>query len=200
MKKLAIFVDWENVRQRVFIKASETNNKKVNYNKIENVITLVKAFVDPKQEEIYRIFFYVAKPFGETINNIDYSNTKTYQNSMSFLKDLAVQDNVAIRKGYLAVRGFDKNNHPIFVQKQVDMLIGLDISHISHHKHADRVLILSADTDIIPAMKTARIAGLQVVYGYCPDVQKDDIHRKLKEHSDFIRGADFGSIFASSKL
>lgn len=129
------------------------------------------------------------------MNGIDYSQTKTYQNSAAFLSNLAVQDNIAVRKGYLAIRGYDKNNQPIFVQKQVDMLIGLDIAHVSHYKHADRVLILSADTDIIPAMKTARINGLQVVYGYCSDVQGNNIHRKLKEHSDFVRAKQFASIF-----
>ncbi|MFZ6007664.1 MAG: NYN domain-containing protein [Nitrospirota bacterium] len=194
MKKIAIFVDWENLRQRVFVEASTVLGKKINYNHIPNVIKLITSFVEPN-EEIHRIFFYLAKPFGETVNGVDYSQTSTYQNSVSFIKKLAIQDNIAVRKGYLAIRGYDKNNQPIFVQKQVDMLIGLDIAHISHHKHADRVLILSADTDIIPAMKTARINGLQVVYGYCSDIQGNDIHRKLKEHSDFIRERDFGSIF-----
>ena len=60
------------------------------------------------------------------------------------------------------------------------MLFGLDIAHVSYNRLVDRILILSSDTDIVPAMKTARINGLQVILGCCPDVQTD-IHRELKE-------------------
>ncbi|MBF0520588.1 MAG: hypothetical protein HQK92_12805 [Nitrospirae bacterium] len=109
---------------------------------------------------------------------------------------MSVEDLVAVRKGYVAIRGTDVNNDPIFEQKQVDMLLGLDIAHVSYNKLADRVLLLSLDTDIIPAIKTARIHGIQIIFGFCEDVvDPSDIHRKLKEHADFTRAIQFKSIF-----
>ena len=63
---------------------------------------------------------------------------------------------------------------PIFEQKQVDMLLGLDVAHISYCRLADRALILCCnDTDMIPAMKLARVNGLQVIVGLCPDIQSN---------------------------
>ncbi len=62
----------------------------------------------------------------------------------------------------MQVRGIVAGGRPDIVQKQVDMLIGLDISEVSYNKHADKILVFSKDTDMIPALKTARINGLTV--------------------------------------
>lgn len=113
---------------------------------------------------------------------------------INFIEKLQVEDHIAIRKGKIVYRGLDNQNSPIFIQKQVDMLLGLDIAHVAYNKLADRALILTVDTDIIPAMKTARINGLQVIWGCCPDVQ-NDLPKGLKKHSDFIREINFTSIF-----
>ena len=70
------------------------------------------------------------------------------------------------------------------------MLFRLDIAHVAFNKYADRVLILCFDTDMIPAMKEARIYGMQVIWGWCPDLQTkpDD---NLRKHADFIRAKTF---------
>ena len=194
LKKVAVFVDWENIRKGIYEEASKIYPHKINYNQFENIKKLINTFIIPDQEEIYRIFFYLANPFGGIINGVNYSQTPIYQRSISFREQLEIQELIAVRKGDLLYRGLDHNNHPIFMQKKVDMLFGLDIAHVSYGKLADRVLILCADSDIIPAMKTARINGLQVIFGCCPDIQKD-IRRELKAHSDFIRAKDFKVIF-----
>jgi len=194
MKKVAIFVDWENIRIGIFEESAKKLHQKVDYNQIENIINFIYSFLDTKNEEIYRIFFYLADPFGSSINGIDYSKTPTYKLSTALIEKLAVTEYVALRKGSLVVRGFDNRKKPIFIQKKVDMLFGLDIAHVSYNRLVDRVLILSADTDIVPAMKTARINGLQVIFGCCSDVQCD-LHRELKEHADIIRAIPFQTIF-----
>ena len=193
-KKVAVFVDWENVRKGIFDQASKAYPSRIDYNQAKNVFTLINAFLDLKQEEIYRIFFYLAEPFSGTLKGVNYLKTPTYQHAIAFMERLGVEDQIALRKGDLAFRGFDKNNKPIFVQKKVDMLLGLDIAHVSYNRLADRILVLCADTDIVPAMKTARINGLQVIFAYCPDLQ-NDIRRELKLHSDFLRGKVFKDIF-----
>jgi len=194
MKKVAIFVDWENIRIGVFEESARNHHKKINYNNVDNIIKFIHSFIDGKNEEIYRIFFYLTDPFGSVINGTDYSKTPTYELSTALIDKLAVTEYVALRKGSLVVRGLDANKKPIFIQKKVDMLFGLDIAHVSYNKLVDRVLILSADTDIVPAMKTARINGLQVIFGCCSDIQCD-IHRELKEHADIIRAISFQKIF-----
>ena len=194
LKKIAIFVDWENIRLGVFKKSGQILPKQINFNSVDNILKFIYSFIDSSTEGVYRIFFYLTDPFGGTINTTDYSKTPTFKNAVSLIEKLAVTDYIALRKGILVFRGFDNNNKPIFVQKKVDMLIGLDIAHVSYNRLADRVLILSADTDIVPAMKTARINGLQVVLGFCSDAQTN-ISREMKEHSDIVRDKPLSHIF-----
>lgn len=170
-KKVAIFVDWENVRKGIFEEASKAIHKKINYNDVDNVLKFFYSFIEPDKEEIYRTFVYLSEPYAGTAGGIDYKTTPAFTYAINFIEKLSVNDHIAIRKGKIVYRGLDKESKPIFMQKQVDMLLGLDIAHIAYNKLADRALILTADTDIIPAMKTARINGLQVIWGCCPDVQ-----------------------------
>ena len=72
LKRVAIFVDWENIRIGIFEAASKYNIKIINYNQEDNIIKFITAFIDPKSEEIYRIFIYIADPFGGTIDGVDY--------------------------------------------------------------------------------------------------------------------------------
>ncbi len=58
--------------------------------------------------------------------------------------------------------------HPKFKQKGVDMRIGLDIASITAKKLCSKIVLISGDTDIVPAMKIARKAGVHV-YWYSMD-------------------------------
>ena len=118
MKKVAIFVDWENIRIGVFEEAAKTLSYKVSYNDINNVIKYINSFIDDTAEEIYRIFFYLADPYGGIVGKMDYSKTPTYIHATSFIEKLGITEYVAIRKGTLIHRGYDINKKPIFIQKK----------------------------------------------------------------------------------
>jgi len=55
-----------------------------------------------------------------------------------------------------------KDITPSIKQKGVDMRIGLDIAHLAVKRLCDQLILISADTDMIPAMKLARKEGLRV--------------------------------------
>jgi uncharacterized LabA/DUF88 family protein len=157
-------------------------------------------------EEIYRIFFYTAphltieqisdklnvshkKKFEKFI--ADHPNyQKKIETSALFLKKIVKEEYIALRLGKLLVRGLKDNGYPILMQKQVDMLLGLDISHIAYNKLADKVLIFSADTDVIPAIKTARINGLIVVIADFKENAKG-VNEEIVKHSDIVRVRSF---------
>ena len=70
-------------------------------------------------------------------------------------------------------------------QKQVDMLLGLDIAHVSYQRLVDRILVFCKDTDIVPALKCARINGLQVCLAHIKEGFA--IVAELKKHVDISR-------------
>ncbi|EDQ9667902.1 NYN domain-containing protein [Salmonella enterica subsp. enterica serovar Bareilly] len=62
----------------------------------------------------------------------------------------------------LQVEITEKDIIPTINQKGVDMRIGLDIASLSLKKQVDAIVLVSADSDFIPALKFARREGVQV--------------------------------------
>lgn len=193
MKKIALFVDWENIRKGVFEKASQSLNLFVDYNDPANLIRFFSSFVDTSDEDMYRIFIYLSSPRRVLHFDDHILTNRTYNRTKQFIDNIAMHDLIAVRKGKIKFRGYDSEGNPILLQKQVDMLMGLDIAHVSYLKLVDRVLIFSFDTDIIPAMKTARINGLQVVLPSLPDTCKAP--KDMVRHADIVRSRNFRDIF-----
>jgi len=134
------------------------------------------ACVDHEVEALIRILYYDCAPFqGETKLPVS-GKQHVFYGDDRWLKSLAAKDLFAVRRGVLKFRGFKPKRVPIsptaltdedflpdFEQKGVDMRIGLDIAAYSEKKLADRVILITGDTDCIPAMKHGRKAGLQIV-------------------------------------
>lgn len=77
-----------------------------------------------------------------------------------------------------------KKSKPKFRQKGVDMRIGLDMAHLAHQGKIDRIILITADTDFIPAMKYVRKANIQVVIA---KLGERHLTPDLTMHTDFIR-------------
>jgi uncharacterized LabA/DUF88 family protein len=64
------------------------------------------------------------------------------------------------------------------------MRIGIDVATLALNRYVDRVIVVTNDTDLVPALKVARRHGVQVgiaqIGSYRP-------HQDLVEDSDFKR-------------
>ncbi|MAA75927.1 MAG: NYN domain-containing protein [Salinisphaeraceae bacterium] len=67
-------------------------------------------------------------------------------------------------------------------QKGVDMRIGLDISSLAHNRQADTIILVTGDSDFVPAAKLARREGMEFIVD--PLWQK--VSDELYEHVDGI--------------
>ena len=191
--RTAIIVDWENVRKRIFENPQlRKTGCVIDYNlRAKDLPRFFLAFLE-KEELPYRIFIYTAEPFRDTITKpdgsfIDFSKQPVVQKAGKFIRDISLCDLTAISKGRLAFRGWNSQGKPIFVQKKVDMLIGLDIAHLAYKRLVERILVFSYDLDIQPALRIARLEGLQVVLPILEELGTDAIPEELIEHSDFVR-------------
>ncbi len=193
---VACFVDWENVRKLIFEGARGHRLPRIDYNEPSNLIHFFQSFLLPN-ERFYRIFLYLSEPLSSYNWNgtaYDMTSHPAYRRSVAFIYKMQQIDLIAVRKGKLKPTG--KGSNPVLVQKQVDMLLGLDVAHIAYRQLAERILMFSYDTDVIPALKTARINGTQVIIAECPDIRK--LSPELKAHTDFTRSIPFGKIFEKS--
>jgi uncharacterized LabA/DUF88 family protein len=122
---------------------------------------------------------------------------RTFTSNDTWLHEIAALDLFAVRRGVLKFRGFqrdpkvapgavltDSNFIPQFEQKGVDMRIGLDIASYSAERLAKRIILITNDTDCVPAMKFARKDGLQTVLIQLPNCKPAP---ELVAHADFKR-------------
>ena len=71
-------------------------------------------------------------------------------------------------------------------QKGVDMRIGLDIASMAYKKQVNQIVLISGDSDFVPAAKLARREGVDFVLDPLGSIIKDD----LMEHIDGLRTID----------
>lgn len=148
-------------------------------------------------ENLFRILYYDCPPYqGRTKKPVS-GDSYEFQGNDAWLRDLASRDLVAVRRGVLKFRGWKPRRIPVateqltddhfapdFEQKGVDMRIGLDIATLSAEKPVHRIVLITADTDFIPAMKHGRKSGLQIVAACFPDAS---LTQEFKAHLDFVR-------------
>ena len=203
MEKVAFIVDGG-----YFAKKYKANYKK--FPEADDVeIYILKIFKYLKKNhdhpiEIYRIFYYDCPPLHnlaklikkpgsmeksdfKKICEIFESNYKTIK---KFHDKMKRKSFFALRMGQLRLQGWEpikKSNYwrPKIKQKGVDMRIGLDIANITAKKLCSKVVLVSGDTDMIPAMKTARKEGVHV-YWHSMDDGKYGSNLDLATHSDVI--------------
>lgn len=68
-------------------------------------------------------------------------------------------------------------------QKGVDMRIGVDIASVTFKKQVDRIILISGDSDFVPAAKQARREGIDFIL----DPMRSTIKEDLFEHIDGMR-------------
>jgi uncharacterized LabA/DUF88 family protein len=135
------------------------------------------------QDELIRIYYYDSQPIKlETTRPIsrqrmDLSNHPSYQPNLDRMAQLKQTNFFAVREGRVVFRGWklrsgsvgkpsasltDSDFKPDIQQKGVDMKIGLDLAWISYNKISERILVVTGDSDFIPAFKLARRQGIQI--------------------------------------
>lgn len=148
-------------------------------------------------EELFRVLYYDCAPYVGRATQPVSGTPHEFKGSDAWLHELAARDFFAVRLGVLKFRGWhpkaipvggkplaDSDFSPDFEQKGVDMRIGLDIATLANDRIVDRVVLVTADTDFIPAMKYGRTAGLQVVLAEIPGAK---FGKELLAHVDIKR-------------
>lgn len=142
--------------------------------------------LENQNAELLRIYFYDSPPFNGTEKqpvsgvSLDFSKSNTYRQRARFLADLKHSDFVSVREGALVFHGWrlkkagirklqnqsgslaDEDYAPDLQQKGVDIKIGLDIAWLALERIVHRIILVTGDSDLIPAMKFARRHGIQV--------------------------------------
>jgi len=170
----------------------------------------LKHLTQAKKEsfDLYRIFYYDCLPYDKKQHNpvtgkaIDFSKTDQYKFQLKFFEELKKKRKVALRLGVLEDRKRwiikplktkdlltkkldidDLTEDDVqfdFIQKRVDIKIGLDIASMSLKKQVEQIILVSGDSDFVPASKLARREGIDFLL----DPMWNPIKPHLFEHID----------------
>ena len=67
-----------------------------------------------------------------------------------------------VRQGRLEFRGNATDGRPIFEQKRVDIMLGVDMVQLAAKGYIQQALLLAGDSDFIPAVAAAKAEGVLV--------------------------------------
>ena len=169
----------------------------------------------PHVHDLYRIFYYDCRPSKKAVFNPitrkseELSETNMYSWTTAFLEELKKKRKFAVRLGEISDSGLgyylppaktkelllgkikieDLNKNDLnlsIIQKGVDMRIGLDIASMTYKKQVSQIVLISGDSDFVPAAKLARREGIDFVLDPLGARIKDG----LMEHIDGKRTVD----------
>ena len=162
-------------------------------------------------EQLYRIFVYDCPPLSKKVHNpvtgrsIDLGATPMYVFRTELHRALVCKRKVALRLGELsdgcrwllkpdATQRLLKRAMTVdqlvesdvmydTMQKGVDIKFGIDIAALAYKKLVERVVLITGDSDFVPAAKLARREGLDVVL----DPLWNHVTPSLHEHIDGLK-------------
>lgn len=171
---------------------------------------------------LYRIFFYHANPYCRSLRRpltgemIRFDGTAAARYHSRLMQELEGSDDFAVRRGEVMFRGWRirravqnrlqrepeqsvavEDFVPDFGQKGVDMRIGLDIAALALKRLVDTIVLVTGDTDMVPAMRFARREGLRVGFSTL-GVRR--VHPELRAHADFVLDWKPASVAGATSL
>jgi uncharacterized LabA/DUF88 family protein len=128
--------------------------------------------------------------------------TERYRLSQSLYDQLELKPNFALRMGQTSLSPQKWKVKPTVVrellkspraltdddfaldlsQKGVDMRVGLDIARLALQEKVRVIVVVTGDSDFVPAFKFARREGVRIVL----EPLQHNVRRELKAHADIV--------------
>lgn len=183
MHKIAFFVDGGYLDK---VLDPMRHGKKVDYHLlISNIVSKAGG-----EREIIRIYYYHCLPYQDNPPTAEQS--QKISNSQRFYRALRRTPRFEIRLGRLAYRGDNTDGKPIYEQKRVDLLLGIDLTLHAAKRTVDEIFVVAGDSDFIPAIVAAKSEGIitYLVHGANPhDDLFDVVDERIPITEELVGGA-----------
>jgi uncharacterized LabA/DUF88 family protein len=171
MQRVAVFIDGGYLDR-------ELDNKRQGhridfYKFVDNIVKLSGT-----DKQIIRVYYYHCLPYQE--NPPTQEQKEKFGKSQGFFRALQRTSRFEVRLGRLAFRGTRADGTPIFEQKKVDLMLGLDLMSLAAKHIIDEVFLIAGDSDFVPAVNAVKKEGI-VVYLVHGDKPHDDLLDEVDE-------------------
>lgn len=148
-------------------------------------------------DNVFRTYYYHCPPYMSNVPTDDESRRMEAKDR--FFSALSSLPRFQVRLGKLVYRGNDTDGHPIFVQKLVDIMLGVDLVQLAATRQITRAIVVAGDSDFVPAIEAAKAHGVLVSLFHGPSRgTSSTVHRELWDVCD-ERFAITGELVNSSK-
>jgi len=183
MHQVAVFIDGGYLDHTIL---SQFQGQKVNY------YALSKAVVDStgSGKDILRIYYYHCLPYQSSPPTTEES--QRFSQMQRFFRALQRTARIEVKQGRIAFRGVDAKGEPIFEQKRIDLLLGLDLALLAVKKIITQAFVIAGDSDLIPAITAAKAEGVTIylVHGSsCHDDLLDEADERIPITTSLINSA-----------
>jgi len=152
--RLAIFIDGGYLD----VLARDDFQVWIGHQRLSEQITRLVAESAAEPLDLLRTYYYDCLPYQSNPPTAEeQERLRRKENRFNALRRL---NSYTVREGRLMFRGRDANGRPIFQQKRVDLLLGLDFALLSAQNRITHAAIVSGDSDLIPAVEVAQQAGI----------------------------------------
>ena len=121
--------------------------------------------------EILRTHYYDCPPYQSTPPTKDESDR--VGRHQKFIYALEQIPRFQVRLGRLEYRGKKSDGKPIFQQKRVDILLGVDLALLAAKHQITDAALLAGDSDFLPAVEAAKPEGVVIHLFHGPDPHRD---------------------------
>lgn len=171
MHKVCFFIDGSYLDH---VLATYSRIKRVNYQ------VLIRAIIEKagSDRELIRAYYYHCLPYQDSPPTQEQS--ERFGKMQKFFRALQRTPRFEVREGRLAYKGVDSEGKPIFEQKRVDLLLGIDLVLQATKGSMDEAFIIAGDSDFIPAIRAAKTEGV-VIYLISGEKPHDDLLDEVDE-------------------
>ena len=180
------------------------------------MVTYARRHISKSRSSLYRIFYYDCPPSEKVLfhpltrSQVNLAATDQFKWTNQFFDALTHKRKVALRRGEeletqngyvlktdplkklcagtLRVEDLQERDFKLEItQKGVDMRIGLDIASLAESGTVNQIVMITGDSDFVPAAKHARRSGIDFIL----DPMWATVTTSLSEHVDGIRQCVF---------
>jgi len=182
MYRVAVFIDGGYLDREL---DNKRQGHRIDYN------TLVTNIVEQAgtDRKIIRIYYYHCLPYQA--NPPTQEQKEKFGRAQGFFRALQRTSRFEVRLGRLAFRGNRTDGTPIYEQKKVDLMLGLDLMSLAAKHIIDEVFIIAGDSDFVPAVNAVKKEGIIIylVHGDSPhDDLLDEVDERIPITQDLVSG------------
>jgi uncharacterized LabA/DUF88 family protein len=173
MERTAIFIDGGYLKKLL--------EREFNGARIDMARLVVKFAADT---DLLRSYYYDCPPYqSNPPTDEERSRVASRDRFFTALQRLS---RFQVRLGKLAYRGVDSKGEPIFDQKRVDIMIGVDMVQLAATRQITRAVLLAGDSDFVPAVDAVKQHGVLVVLWHGPlrRGRNGTVHQELWDSCD----------------